>query len=43
MAPHAANKGKFLEAPQETVDKFSHIPNVDRRTYAGMHLISYRF
>lgn len=36
LAPHAANPAKPLEAPQETVDKFKHIIDSGRRTYAGM-------
>lgn len=35
LAPHAANDGKLLEAPQETIDKFKHIVDSNRRTYAG--------
>ncbi|XP_075213044.1 arylsulfatase B-like [Lycorma delicatula] len=36
LAVHAGNEGKWLEAPQETIDKFKHIPNPNRRTYAAM-------
>lgn len=36
LAVHAGNAGKPLEAPQEAVDKFGHIPDPDRRTYAAM-------
>ncbi|KAK9731198.1 Sulfatase [Popillia japonica] len=36
LAPHAANPAKPLEAPQETVDKFKHIIDSGRRTYAAM-------
>lgn len=35
VAPHAANDGKLLEAPQQTIDKFRHIIDSNRRTYAG--------
>lgn len=35
LAPHAGNEGKLLEAPQETINKFRHIPDGNRRTYAG--------
>ncbi|XP_069677744.1 arylsulfatase B-like [Periplaneta americana] len=36
LAAHAGNDGKLLEAPQEEVDKFRHIPEANRRTYAAM-------
>ncbi|XP_060530933.1 arylsulfatase B-like [Cylas formicarius] len=36
LAVHAANKGKPLEASQETVNKFQHIVDANRRTYAAM-------
>lgn len=36
LAPHAANNGKILEAPQSVIDRFKHIPDSNRRTYAGM-------
>lgn len=36
LAPHAANDGKLLEAPQATIDKFRHVIDSNRRTYAGM-------
>ncbi|CAG9822418.1 unnamed protein product [Phaedon cochleariae] len=36
LATHAANEGKPLEAPQETVDKFGHVEDSNRRTYAAM-------
>lgn len=36
VAPHAANDGKLLEAPQDTIDKFRHIIDSNRRTYAAM-------
>jgi hypothetical protein len=35
LAVHAGNAGKLLEAPQEVIDKFRHIPEPNRRTYAG--------
>nr|UNO37562.1 sulf2 [Psylliodes hospes] len=36
LAVHAGNDGKLLEAPQEAVDKFGHIVDSNRRTYAAM-------
>ncbi|XP_075213982.1 arylsulfatase B-like [Lycorma delicatula] len=36
LAVHAGNQGKWLEAPQKIVDKFRHIPDANRRTYAAM-------
>lgn len=36
LAVHAGNDGKLLEAPQEAVDKFGHIVDSNRRTYAGI-------
>lgn len=35
IAPHAGNEGKHLEAPQQTINKFKHIIDSNRRTYAG--------
>jgi hypothetical protein len=35
LAVHAGNAGKLLEAPQEAVNKFRHIKEPNRRTYAG--------
>lgn len=35
LAVHAGNRGKFLEAPQPEIDKFRHIIDPNRRTYAG--------
>jgi hypothetical protein len=35
LAVHAGNAGKLLEAPQEVINKFRHIPEPNRRTYAG--------
>ncbi|CAG2066655.1 unnamed protein product, partial [Timema podura] len=34
LAPHAGNKGKLLEAPQEVINKFDYIADPNRRTYA---------
>ncbi|XP_054267783.1 arylsulfatase B-like isoform X1 [Macrosteles quadrilineatus] len=36
LAVHAGNRGKYLEAPQEFVDRFQHIKDPNRRTYAAM-------
>ncbi|XP_050072048.1 arylsulfatase B-like [Anopheles maculipalpis] len=36
LAPHAGNDDDPLQAPQETIDKFTYIQNRDRRTYAAM-------
>ncbi|KAL1509593.1 hypothetical protein ABEB36_004304 [Hypothenemus hampei] len=36
LGVHTANKGKPLEAPQETINKFKHIVDANRRTYAAM-------
>nr|CAD7568897.1 unnamed protein product [Timema californicum] len=36
LAPHAGNRGKLLEAPQEVVNKFDYIADPNRRTYAAM-------
>lgn len=38
LAVHAGNSGKLLEAPQEEIDKFRHIADPNRRTYAGQYL-----
>lgn len=35
LAVHAGNPGKFLEAPQEAINKFLHIADPNRRTFAG--------
>jgi arylsulfatase B len=35
LAVHAGNRGKFLEAPQSEIEKFRHITDPNRRTYAG--------
>lgn len=34
-AVHSGNVGKLLEAPQETINKFKHVEDSNRRTYAG--------
>lgn len=39
LAVHTANKGKYLEAPQETINKFSHVEDSNRRTYAGKIIV----
>lgn len=39
LGVHTANKGKPLEAPQETINKFKHIVDANRRTYAGKQAI----
>lgn len=36
LGVHAGNVGKLLEAPQEEIDKFRHIADPNRRTYAAM-------
>ncbi|ENN73788.1 hypothetical protein YQE_09608, partial [Dendroctonus ponderosae] len=36
LGVHTANKGKPLEAPQEAINKFKHIADANRRTYAAM-------
>ncbi|XP_066257279.1 arylsulfatase B-like [Euwallacea similis] len=36
LGVHTANKGKPLEAPQETINKFRHVVDSSRRTYAAM-------
>lgn len=35
LGVHTANKGKYLEAPQEAINKFRHVEDANRRTYAG--------
>jgi hypothetical protein len=35
VAVHTGNRGKYLEAPQSEINKFSHILDPNRRTYAG--------
>lgn len=36
LAVHAGNTGKLLEAPQEIINRFRHIKEPNRRTYAAM-------
>ncbi|XP_031341212.1 arylsulfatase B-like isoform X2 [Photinus pyralis] len=36
LAVHSANEGKLLEAPQEAINKFKHVYDSNRRTYAAM-------
>lgn len=36
LAVHAGNKGKLLEAPQETINQFRYINDPNRRTFAAM-------
>ncbi|PSN49059.1 hypothetical protein C0J52_10595 [Blattella germanica] len=38
LAVHSGNRGKLLEAPQAEIDKFRHITDPHRRTYAGGHV-----
>jgi len=40
LAVHAGNSGKLLEAPQEVINKFRHIPEPNRRTYAGTCILA---
>ena len=35
LACHAGNMGKLLEAPKDVIDKFGHIIEPNRKTYAG--------
>lgn len=35
LATHAGNRGKWLEAPQDEINRFSYISNPNRRSYAG--------
>lgn len=35
VAVHTGNRGKYLEAPQSEINKFHHISDPNRRTYAG--------
>lgn len=35
VAVHSGNRGKVLEAPQSEINKFNHILDPNRRTYAG--------
>lgn len=36
LAPHAGNEYEPLQAPQETINRFTHISDKKRRTYAAM-------
>ncbi|XP_054267266.1 arylsulfatase B-like [Macrosteles quadrilineatus] len=36
LASHAGNQGKWLEAPQDEINKFSYISDPNRRTFAAM-------
>ncbi|XP_069677338.1 arylsulfatase B-like isoform X2 [Periplaneta americana] len=36
LACHAGNRGKLLEAPQEVIDRFPHIIEPNRKTFAAM-------
>lgn len=36
LAVHAGNYGDPLQAPQEYIDRFNHIPDLERRKFAGM-------
>jgi hypothetical protein len=38
LACHAGNEGKPLEAPQEVIDRFSYITDLNRKIYAGRYL-----
>lgn len=41
LAPHSGNEDNPVQAPKEIVDKFRHIKDLNRRTYAGkLSLIS---
>lgn len=35
IAPHAGAKNDPLQAPKEEIEKFSHIPDLEKRKYAG--------
>ena len=35
IAPHAGPKKELLQAPEEEIEKHKHIPNHDKRIYAG--------
>jgi hypothetical protein len=35
LACHSGNIGKLLEAPQDAVEKFGHIIDPNRKTFAG--------
>lgn len=36
LATHTANEDQPLQAPQKEIDKFDYIPDIQRRTYAGL-------
>lgn len=40
VAVHTGNNGKTLEAPQSEINKFSHILDPNRRTYAGALMVN---
>ena len=40
LAVHSANPYSPLQAPQETVNLFSHIKDLERRRFAGMTIFS---
>lgn len=40
LAVHAGNSGKLLEAPQQVINKFRHIREPNRRTYAGKWILA---
>jgi arylsulfatase B len=40
LAVHAGNTGKLLEAPQEIINRFKHIKEPNRRTYAGKFFVT---
>ena len=35
LATHTANDEDPLQAPQAAIEKYAHIPDINRRTYAG--------
>ncbi len=35
IAPHAGERSDPYQAPEETVEKFSHIKDINKRKYAG--------
>lgn len=36
LAPHTGTSRDPMQAPYETISKFKHIPDLQRRIYAGM-------
>lgn len=40
LAPHSGNKWNPLQAPDDEIAKFAHIPDPERRIYAGMVLVN---